>query len=90
MTASEGNGRTDPAIRAATVTILPLKKSVADVMAALEREKLMVGSGDFDGVRQLNDMNIDSDPGVIRMSFLHYTTEDEIERLINGLSIALG
>ena len=49
----------------------------------------MVASGNFDGVRQLNDMKISEDPGVIRMSFLHYTTPDEVDRLIKGLTVAL-
>jgi len=83
-------GPDDPDIRASTVTILPLYKPVPAVVAELEKQKLMVASGDFDGVRQLNEMKIDSDPGVIRMSFLHYTTQDEIDRLISGLTIALG
>ncbi|MFP6806710.1 MAG: aminotransferase class V-fold PLP-dependent enzyme [Pseudomonadales bacterium] len=83
-------GPDDPRIRAPTVTILPLNKPVPVVVAELEKQKLMVGSGDFDGVRQLNEMNIELDPGVIRMSFLHYTTKDEIDRLISGLTIALG
>jgi selenocysteine lyase/cysteine desulfurase len=59
------------------------------VASELEKQKLMVASGDFDGVRQLNEMKISGDPGVIRMSFLHYTTRDEIDRLIRGLTIAL-
>jgi selenocysteine lyase/cysteine desulfurase len=83
-------GPDDPGIRASTVTILPLDKPVPAVVAELEKQKLMVASGDFDGVRILNEMKIDLDPGVIRMSFLHYTTRDEIDRLINGLTIALG
>ena len=83
-------GPDDPRIRAPTVTILPLNKPVPVVVAELEKQKLMVGSGDFDGVRQLNEMNIELDPGVIRMSFLHYTNKDEIDRLISGLTIALG
>jgi len=82
-------GPDDPDLRASTVTILPLKKPVAAVVAELEKQKLMVASGDFDGVRQLGEMNISVDPGVIRMSFLHYTTQDEIDRLIRGLTIAL-
>ena len=82
-------GPDDPGVRASTVTILPLEKPVPAVVAELEKQKLMVASGDFDGVRQLNDMKISGDPGVIRMSFLHYTTQDEIERLIRGLTIAL-
>ncbi len=82
-------GPDDPGIRASTVTILPLEKPVSSVVAELEKQKLMVASGDFDGVRQLNEMKISEDPGVIRMSFLHYTTRDEIDRLIRGLTIAL-
>ncbi len=83
-------GPDDAGIRASTVSILPLDKPVPAVVAELEKQKLMVASGDFDGVRQLDDMKIDSDPGVIRMSLLHYTTRDEIDQLIRGLTIALG
>lgn len=82
-------GPDDPAIRAATVSFLPLKKSVEDVATALEKEKLMVGTGDFYGVRPLTAMNIELDPGVIRLSFVHYTTLAEIEHLIRGLTLAL-
>ena len=82
-------GPDDPDLRASTVTILPLEKPVPEVVAELEKQKLMVASGDFDGVRQLGEMNIGVDPGVIRMSFLHYTTQDEIDRLIRALTIAL-
>ena len=49
----------------------------------------MVGTGDFYGVRPLTEMKIDLNPGVIRMSFIHYTTMDEIKHLIEGLTIAL-
>jgi selenocysteine lyase/cysteine desulfurase len=83
-------GPDDPSIRSSTVTIVPLKKTVATVVAELEKHKLMVASGDYDATRIFNDMNIAEDPGAIRLSFIHYTTQDEIDRLINGLTIALG
>ena len=83
-------GPDDPSIRAPTVAIVPLNKPVPAVMEKLEEQKLMVASGDFDVVRLLNEMKIDLDPGVIRMSLLHYTTRNEIDRLISGLTIALG
>lgn len=82
-------GPDDAEIRAATVTILPKNKSVAQVTAALGEQKLMVGGGNFYGVRPLTEMNVDLDAGVIRMSFVHYTTMAEIEHLIRGLTIAL-
>ena len=49
----------------------------------------MVGTGDFYGVRPLKEMNLALDPGIIRMSFVHYTNMVEIEQLIRGLKIAL-
>jgi selenocysteine lyase/cysteine desulfurase len=82
-------GPDDPNLRAATVSILPLDKNVTEVAAALEKEKLMVGTGNFYGVRPLTAMNIELDPGLIRLSFVHYTTMAEIEHLIRGLRVAL-
>jgi selenocysteine lyase/cysteine desulfurase len=35
-------------------------------------------------------MNIEEDPGAIRLSFLHYTTHEDVNKLISGLKIALG
>jgi selenocysteine lyase/cysteine desulfurase len=34
-------------------------------------------------------MDIALDPGVLRMSFLHYTSQQEIDQLIGGLTAAL-
>ncbi len=82
-------GPDDPGVRASTVAIVPRNKSVAAVVAELEKHKLMVASGDFDVVRLLNEMNIELNPGVIRMSLLHYTQPEEIDRLISGLTAAL-
>jgi selenocysteine lyase/cysteine desulfurase len=82
-------GPDDPKLRASTVTILPLKKPVAELASRLAEAKLMVGSGDFYGVRPLTAMAIDLDPGVLRMSFVHYTSPAEIEQLIRGLRLAL-
>ncbi len=83
-------GPDDPSIRSSTVTIVPLEKSVEAVAAELEKHKLMVASGDFDATRIFKDMNIEEDPGAIRLSFVHYTTQHDIDRLISGLAIALG
>ncbi|MEJ2161913.1 MAG: aminotransferase class V-fold PLP-dependent enzyme [Robiginitalea sp.] len=75
--------------RAPIVSILPAAKPLNEVYEALIGHKLMLGTGDFYAVRPLKDMNIPTDPGVIRMSFLHYTNESEIEQLITGLKAAL-
>ncbi|MCP4420474.1 MAG: aminotransferase class V-fold PLP-dependent enzyme [Chloroflexi bacterium] len=82
-------GPDDPELRAPTVSIIPQKKSISEVVSVLTEHKLMVGSGDFYAVRPLQGMNISLDPGVLRLSFLHYTSEQEIEQLIGGLTAAL-
>ena len=45
---------------------------------------MMVGYGEFYAPRLLEEMGIPLDPGVLRMSFIHYTTEEEIDRLISS------
>ena len=83
-------GPDDPEMRVPTVSIVPNKKSIDEIFAVLTAKKLMVGQGHFYGVRPLMGLNIPIDPGVLRLSFLHYTIEDEISQLIDGLSAALG
>ena len=82
-------GPDEPALRAPTVSIIPKKKSIDEICAVLAAQKLMVGQGSFYSVRPLTGMNIPINTGVLRLSFLHYTTEAEIRQLIDGLSAAL-
>jgi selenocysteine lyase/cysteine desulfurase len=82
-------GLDHPDGRVPTISILPLKKNPEEVYATLTQHKLMLGIGDFYGVRPLMDMGIPLDPGVLRMSFLHYTSMEEMDQLIEGLNISL-
>ena len=83
-------GPADATLRAPTVSIVPMRRPVADVAESLVRRRMMVGVGDFYAPRLLDEMRIPTDPGVLRMSFTHYNTEDEIQRLIEALDFALG
>ena len=49
----------------------------------------MAGAGDFYAVRVLEAMGIELDPGVLRLSFVHYTSPTEIDQLISALSVTL-
>lgn len=82
-------GPDNPALRVPTISILPKEKSMDEVFAALTAKKIMAGQGHFYGVRPLMGMNIPIETGVLRLSFLHYTTQDEISQLIDALSSAL-
>ena len=83
-------GPEDPVERAPTVSILPLRKTVSEVHRALTDRKVMAGFGHFYGVRPLTGMEIPTEPGVLRLSFLHYTSEAEVRQLIAALEAALG
>jgi len=75
--------------RAPIVSIIPRNKKLKKVYASLTEHKLMLGMGNFYAVRPLMDMDIPSQPGVLRISFLHYTSMEEIDQLIEGLKLAL-
>lgn len=82
-------GPSAPEQKVSTVSIVPKKKTVDEVFRVLTANKLMVGQGNFYGLRPLEGMNIPADPGVLRVSFLHYTSEAEISQLLNGFAAAL-
>lgn len=75
--------------RAPIVSILPKNKPIKEVYERLTNHKLMLGIGEFYAVRPLMDMGIPVDPGVIRISFLHYTNSEEIDQMVEGLEAAL-
>ncbi|MGG7645841.1 aminotransferase class V-fold PLP-dependent enzyme [Rhodovulum sp. YNF3179] len=51
----------------------------------LAAQGIMAGGGDFYAVRALAAQGVDPDHGVLRLSFVHYTSADEIARLIAAL-----
>ena len=75
--------------RAPIISIIPMNKNIEEVYDVLTKHKLMLGTGNFYAVRPLMDMNIPTEPGVLRISFIHYTTMEEIDQLIEGLKAAL-
>ena len=76
--------------RAPIISIIPKNKNIKKVYATLIEQKIMLGMGNFYAVRPLIDMDIPTQPGVLRISFLHYTSIDEIDQLIDALKVALG
>jgi selenocysteine lyase/cysteine desulfurase len=82
-------GPTESENRLPIISILPKNKKLKDLYAALTKHKLMLGKGHFYAVRPLIDMGIPIDPGVLRISFLHYTSKSEINQLISGFEQAL-
>ncbi|MCR8723600.1 aminotransferase class V-fold PLP-dependent enzyme [Frigidibacter sp. ROC022] len=77
-------GPKDARLRAPTLA-LDLGRSAEQVAAELAPHGIMAGGGDFYARRPLQAMGIDPARGVLRLSFVHYTSEAEIERLMEAL-----
>ena len=81
-------GPDDPAERAPTISVA-LAEPGAVVATRLARHGIMAGGGHFYAQRLLEAVGIDPDHGVLRLSFVHYTTPAEIEQLIAALDAEL-
>lgn len=81
-------GPDDPAQRAPTIA-LGLAEPGATVAARLARHGVMAGGGHFYAYRLLEAVGIAPDHGVLRLSFVHYTTPEEIQQLIAALDAEL-
>ena len=82
-------GPLDAQRRAPTVSVASLRRNPDEVIERLVQRKIMAGSGDFYAPRLLQQMGVSPAPGVLRFSFVHYTTAEEIQRLIDALANAL-
>ncbi|WP_300550844.1 aminotransferase class V-fold PLP-dependent enzyme [Roseovarius sp.] len=70
--------------RAPTVAVV-LNRAGEDAAAELAKHGIMAGGGDFYAVRPLKAMGIDAERGVLRLSFVHYTSREEIDKLMTAL-----
>jgi cysteine desulfurase family protein (TIGR01976 family) len=82
-------GPGDNVLRAPTVAFVPKNKMPEEVANELASHNIMAGAGDFYAVRPLMALGIDPKDGVVRLSFVHYNTKNEINSLINALEKTL-
>ena len=78
-------GPTDAGQRAATVAVQTLRQSPAVLVPALAQRGILAAAGHFYAVRLLEAMGLDPRQGVLRLSFVHYNSAQEIERLLAAL-----
>jgi selenocysteine lyase/cysteine desulfurase len=76
------------AARAPTVAIV-LREPGADAAAKLAPLGIMTGGGSFYGVRCLEAQGVDPAHGALRVSFVHYTSPEEVQKLIRALDQVL-
>ena len=81
-------GPSDAANRAPTVA-LACEKSGEELAAALVPFGIMAGGGDFYAIRALTAQGVDMSKGVLRVSFVHYTSKSEVEQLLEAMEAVL-
>jgi len=78
-------GGTQAGSRAPTVAFTVTGQSSASIAQRLADQGIGVGNGNFYAYRLLQAMGIDTADGVVRASFVHYTSAAEVDRLIAAL-----
>ena len=81
-------GPSDATQRAPTVAI-DIGRPAEPVAKALAAHKIMAGGGDFYAGRVLDAVGVKPENGVLRLSFVHYTTQAEIDQLLTALDDVL-
>ena len=76
-----GSTETDSRFRSPTWSFCLKGKSTRSIAEQLAKNNIAVQSGSFYAWRCLQALNINSDPGVLRISLAHINTIDEIEQL---------
>jgi selenocysteine lyase/cysteine desulfurase len=61
------------------------ERNPVEIAKTLAKHGIMTAASDFYAVRPLGAMNVPMDPGVLRLSFVHYTGQDDIDALISAL-----
>lgn len=82
-------GPANAAERAATVSLLPKNHSALEIAQRLADQGIICGASHFYAVRLLQAMGLNPDAGVLRLSFVHYTSEQEMLQLLEALDKVL-
>jgi cysteine desulfurase family protein (TIGR01976 family) len=82
-------GKAATKLRAPTVSFTVEGRDPADIAAALARQKIGVGNGNCYAWRLMEALGIPPHTGVVRLSFVHYTKKEEIDRLMQALETIL-
>ncbi len=75
--------------RAATIAVSSKTQNPHELCAALAEHGIMAGSGHFYAYRAVEAMQESTDLGLLRLSFVHYTTEAEVQQLLTALDTVL-
>ncbi len=84
-----GPATADRAVRVPTVSFVVSGRRASDIPPHLDRRRIAIRWGHFYAYRPIRDLGLMNVDGVVRVSMVHYNTEAEVERLLEGLEEAL-
>ena len=84
-----GKSHTGDNDRAPTIAFQPLSQSAEAVTHRLQDAGIGAENGNFYAHRLVSDLGIDPNDGVVRLSLLHYTSLNEVERILQALDTSL-
>lgn len=76
--------------RCPTIAFSPLSREPQEVAQALVERGVQTSSGHYYAARVLDGLGVDPDRGVVRLSFVHYTSPDDVGRAVDALDDVLG
>jgi len=76
--------------RCPTIGLAPTWMEPDALVRALVEQGVQTSSGHFYGWRCLEGMGVDPQRGAVRLSFVHYTTVDEVDRVVDALDDIAG
>ena len=82
-------GKTVTEHRAPTVSFTVDGRDPAEIAAALAEQKIGIGNGNCYAYRLMEALGIPPEKGVVRLSFVHYTQREELDRLMEALDRVL-
>ncbi|TNF87038.1 MAG: aminotransferase class V-fold PLP-dependent enzyme [Gammaproteobacteria bacterium] len=75
--------------RAPTIAFKPLRQSSEELTHKLQDAGIGTEHGNFYAHRLISDLGIDPDDGVVRLSLVHYGSDNEVERILQALDMSL-
>jgi selenocysteine lyase/cysteine desulfurase len=76
--------------RCPTVAFVPTDRHPEQIADELSRRRIMCSAGHFYAYRVLQGLGIDPERGVVRLSWVHYTSDGEMANLMTALDDVLG
>ncbi len=84
-----GQDHAAPGKRASTIAFHARAMPSHHIAQKLADHQIAAGAGDFYALRCVQALGMDADDGVVRVSFVHYNSMEEVDRLIEALKSIL-